>query len=260
MGLKGIAYVELRVTGANADLHSAFGPIIPNPAWRLVWALATLKNDKDEITIDGYLDHVQDPPGEALAAADRAPFEEELIRREYGVERFINGLAGKEAFRRYLFAPTCTICGIASGYTGEGPKTILPSVARVKLDFRLVPDLTPELTVELLRQHLDKRGFTDIEIVALGGEPPARSSVVSKLALAAQSAAKAVYEMDPVVYPNMAGSGPMYHLCDRFGIPAVGAGCGDSYSNIHAPNESIAVDDYFDHVLFIEELIDRFEE
>lgn len=260
MGLKGIAFVELRIRSANSDLHSAFGPIIPNPAWRMTWALSTLKNQRDEITIDGYLDHVVDPPKEALETADSVPFEEDSIKHEFGVDRFINDVTGREAVRRYLFAPTCTICGFESGYTGQGAKTVLPSTARAKLDLRLVPDLTPEIALRLLREHLDRRGFSDIEMIALGGEPPARSSVRSRVAVAARASAKAVYGTDPVVYPNMAGSGPMYHLCDRFGIPAVGSGCGDSNSNIHAPNESIAVDDYFDHILFIEELIDRFEE
>jgi acetylornithine deacetylase/succinyl-diaminopimelate desuccinylase-like protein len=260
MGLKGIAYIELRARGAKGDLHSAYGPIIPNPVWRLTWALASLKNERDEITIDGYLDHVAEPPQEALEAADSVPFEEALIKKDCEIEAFINGVTGKEAVRRYLFAPTCTICGIDGGYTGEGPKTVLPSTARAKVDFRLVPNLTPSLAERLLREHLDRRGFSDIEIVMLGGEPPARSSVTSKVALAARSAAEKIYGMPPVVYPNMAGSGPMYHLCDRFGIPAVGTGCGDSLSNVHAPNESIAIDDYFGHIRFMEELINRFKE
>ncbi len=260
MGLKGILYLELRVHGANLDLHSAYGPIVENPAWRLVWALSTLKNERDEITIDGYLDHVAEPPREALEAADAVPFEEDAIKESFGIPRFINGLTGSEAVRRYLFAPTCTICGLESGYTGEGAKTVLPSDARAKIDLRLVPNLTPELAERLLREHLDRRGFDDVEIRVLGGEPPARSPVDSAIATAARSAAKAVFQTDPVIYPNMAGSGPMYHLCDRFGIPSVGAGCGDARSNVHAPNESVAVDDYLDHMYFMEELIRTFKE
>lgn len=259
-GLKGILYLELSVRGANQDLHSAYGPIVVNPAWRLIWALSTLKNERDEITIDGYLDHVSEPPPESRRAADAVPFEEAAIRESFGIPRFINGLTGSEVVRRYLFAPTCTICGLESGYTGEGAKTVLPSDARAKIDLRLVPDLTPELVERLLREHLDRRGFEDIEIRVLGGEPPARSPVDSGIATAARAAAEAVFRTAPVIYPNMAGSGPMYHLCDRFGIPAVGAGCGDAQSNVHAPNESITVDDYLDHMYFMEELIRTFKE
>jgi len=260
MGLKGIAYFELTARGAKSDLHSAYAPIIPNPAWRLVWALATLKNEHDEIMIDGYLEHVVQPPAEAVEAADAVPFEEARFKADSGIDRFVAGVTGKEAVRRYLFAPTCTICGIESGYTGAGAKTVLPSVARAKVDLRLVPDLTPELAAELLRKHLDRHGYGDIRIELLGGEPPARSSIKSKVARAARAAAESVYGKDPVVYPNMAGSGPMYHLCDRFGIPAVGSGCGDSDSNVHAPNESISVEDYFTHVRFMGELIETFKE
>lgn len=260
MGLKGIAYVELRARGARRDLHSAYAPIVPNPAWRLVWALSTLKDEQDQITIDGYLDHVATPPPETIAAADAVPFDEERIKADYGIDRFLARVSGKEAVRRYLFAPTCTICGMDAGYSGEGAKTVLPSTARAKVDLRLVPDLTPDLAVGLLREHLARRGFDDIEVALLGGEPPARSPLDSRVALSARAAAERVYGVSPVVYPNMAGSGPMYHLCDRFGIPAVGSGCGDSLSNTHAPDESVAIEDYFAHLKFMEQLITQFTE
>lgn len=260
MGLKGIAYLELRAHGAHSDLHSAYAPIIPNPAWRLVWALATLKAPDDTITIDGYLDHLAQPPEEALDAADAVPFEEERIKGDYRIEEFVGNVTGKEAVRRYLFAPTCTICGFDSGYIGEGAKTVLPSTARAKVDLRLVPNLTPELATRLVREHLSRRGFADIEVALLGGEPPARSSIGSAVALAARRSAERAYGMPAVVYPNMAGSGPMYHLCDRFGIPAVGSGCGDSVSNVHAPNESVDIEDYFAHIAFMGELLEEFKE
>ncbi len=257
-GLKGIMYVELRLRYMPRDLHSANATIVPNAAWRLVWALSTLKNERDEITIDGYLDHVAPPPPEAIEAARGIPFEEDLLKQNFGIDSFINDVSGWEAVYKNLFTPTCTLCGLDSGYTGEGSKTVLPAQALAKVDFRLVPNLQPNLVVDLLRAHLDRRGFHDIEIIELGGEPPARSPVDSRVALAARRAAETVYGVKPVVYPNMAGSGPMYHLCDRLGIPAVSAGCGYSGSNVHAPDENIRLADLYDHIRFFGQLMREF--
>lgn len=257
-GLKGIMYVELRVQGAARDLHSSTATIVPNPAWRLVWALSTLKDEQDRLTIDGYLDHVAPPPPEAVAVAENIPFDEAALKQSYGIDQFINGVTGREAVYKNLFAPTCTICGLDSGYTGEGSKTVLPSRAMAKVDLRLVPNLQPDLVMRLLREHLDRRGFTDIELIDLGGEPPARSPVDSRVALAARRAAEIVYGQPPVVYPNMAGSGPQYYLCDHLGVPAVSAGCGYSGSNVHAPDENIRLADYLDHIRFMGELIRAF--
>src|SRR5205807_5714823 len=165
-GLKGIAYVELRVRAASKDAHSSLATIVPNPAWRLVWALATLKNERDEITIDGFMDRVRPPTAAELRALERLPFDEPGMLRIHGIKRFVRGLSGVELKKKHFFEPTCTICGIVSGYTGAGSKTVLPAVARAKIDFRLVPDLTPDKVTTLLRAHLDRRGFTAIDVVA----------------------------------------------------------------------------------------------
>ena len=247
-GLKGIAYVELHVRGAAKDAHSSLGTIVPNAAWRLVWALATLKNDRDEITIDGFMDKVRAPTAADLQALERLPFDEDATRRIHGITRFVRGLTGLELKKKHFYEPTCTICGIVSGYTGAGSKTVLPAVASAKIDFRLVPDLTPDIVATLLRAHLDRRGFTDIEVVAGHGESPSRWPTDSVAARAAVEACRATYGRDPVVYPLMAGSGPMAQVCDALRIPVVGFGSGNASSANHAPNENIAIADYVDHI------------
>jgi acetylornithine deacetylase/succinyl-diaminopimelate desuccinylase-like protein len=159
----------------------------------------------------------------------------------------------------YLHAtPTCTICGIESGYTGPGTKTVLPAEARVKLDFRLVPDLTPDLALELLRAHLDRRGFDDVEIERLNGEHPAKSPLDAAVVRAAAEAAEAVYGHPPLLNPWAAGSGPMYPLSTKLGIPAVFAGINGPGANAHSPNENIRLDLYFQGMRFMAELIERF--
>jgi acetylornithine deacetylase/succinyl-diaminopimelate desuccinylase-like protein len=248
LGLKGICYIDLTVRGARLDAHSSVGGIVPNAAWRLVWALATLKNERDEIIVDGFMEHVRNPSEADLAVLERLPFDEAGWKRIHGIDHFVGGLRGAALKRRYFLEPTCTICGLSSGYQGEGSKTVLPAVASAKVDFRLVPDLTPELVRELLRTHLDTRGFTDIEITPHHGERPSRWPPDSDVAKAAVAATRAAYGTEPVVYPLMAGSGPMAQVCDQLGIPAVGFGSGHAGSANHAPNENIAIADYIDHI------------
>jgi acetylornithine deacetylase/succinyl-diaminopimelate desuccinylase-like protein len=247
-GVKGIAYVELRARGASKDAHSSLATIVPNAAWRLVWALATLKNPSDEITIDGFMDAVRAPTAADRQLLERLPFDERGMLRIHGIKRFVRGLEGYELKKKHFFEPTCTICGILSGYTGAGSKTVLPAVASAKIDFRLVPDLTPEKVTDLLRAHLDRRGFEDVEVVPGHGEPPSRWPTDSVTALAAVEACRDTYGTEPVVYPLLAGSGPMAQVCDTLGIPVAGFGSGNAASANHAPNENIAIVDYIDHI------------
>jgi acetylornithine deacetylase/succinyl-diaminopimelate desuccinylase-like protein len=258
-GLKGIVYLELHAHGAARDLHSGAASIVENPAWRLVWALSTLKNERDEITIDGYAQHVRAPNALELEAASQIPFDTAAELEKFGVKAFINGVRDFEAVKKLYFTPTVTICGLLSGYTGPGGKTVLPNHAFVKLDFRLVPEQTPEIIVELLRKHLDARGFQDIEIRQVeAGEHVARSPLDSKIVRAARAAARTTYGREAIVYPTAAGSGPMYELCQQLGIPAVSAGASHADSGAHAPNENIRVADYFEGITFIHDLIKNF--
>jgi acetylornithine deacetylase/succinyl-diaminopimelate desuccinylase-like protein len=247
-GLKGIAYVELHARGANKDAHSSLGTIVPNAAWRLVWALATLKNSNDEITIDGFMDEVRPPTAGERELLERLPFDEEGMLRIHGIRQFVRGLEGYELRKKHFYEPTCTICGVVSGYTGTGSKTVLPAVASAKIDFRLVPDLTPDKVTKLLREHLARRGFDDVEVVPGHGESPSRWPTDSVTAKAAVDACRSAYGAEPVVYPLLAGSGPMAQVCDSLGIPVAGFGSGNAASANHAPNENIAIADYVDHI------------
>ena len=248
LGLKGIAYFDLRVRGTAKDAHSSLGTILPNAAWRLVWALATLKNERDEIVIDGLMDRVRKPDAADLALLEALPFDEPSTARIHGVRSFVRGLSGTPLKVKHFLEPTCTICGLTSGYAGAGSKTVLPAVASAKVDFRLVPDLTPKLVHELLRAHLDKRGYRDVEIVPQHGELPSRWPADTEVARASVAACRDAYGAEPVVYPLMAGSGPMAQVCDVLGIPVVGFGSGNAGSANHAPNENIAIADYLDHI------------
>ncbi len=258
-GLKGIVYVELHAHGAARDLHSSLAAIVPDPAWRLTWALATLKDADDHILIDDYASHVRAPTPAEIDALKTIPFDEAKTKADYAIPKFIRDLSGIELLTKYLYEPTCTICGLYSGYIGEGSKTVLPNHAFAKIDFRLVPNLSPDLVVDLLKQHLARRGFDEIDVILTEtGEEVARSALDSAIVRAAMDALAAVYPHPPVIYPTSAGSGPMYPLCQALNIPAVSAGCGWYDSRAHAPDESVRLADYFEGMVFVRELVERF--
>ncbi|CAN5206227.1 M20/M25/M40 family metallo-hydrolase [soil metagenome] len=258
LGLKGICYVDLTVRGTAADAHSSLGTILPNAAWRLVWALSTLKSATDEIAVDGLTGLVRPPRDADLALLEAIPYDEAELKRIHGIGSFIGGLSGTALKRKHFFEPTCTICGLASGYQGAGSKTVLPALASAKVDFRLVPDLTPEIVLRLLREHLDRRGFADVEIVPHHGERPSRWPADSLAARASIEACRDSSGHAPVVHTLMASSGPMAQVCDELGIPATGFGSGNARSANHAPNENIAVADYVDHIRAFGRFLERF--
>src|SRR6266571_540442 len=176
LGFKGIQFVELRAHGARADLHSKWGAIVPNPAWRLVQALATITSPKGVITIDGFSSHIAPISDEDAEVLKVIELDEAGLKHEFRITSWVRSMKGSALVKEHIFGPTCTICGIQTGHTEAGAKTVLPSTAMARLDFRLVPDLSPAIVIALLRQHLDRRGFRDIEIIELGSAPLAKSS------------------------------------------------------------------------------------
>jgi acetylornithine deacetylase/succinyl-diaminopimelate desuccinylase-like protein len=258
-GVKGILYVELRVRGANRDLHSAGAAVIENPAWRLVWALNTLKGPDERVLLEGFYDDVAPPSESDLAWADRSRPEEEAARLAgLGIKQYLLGLSGRELAVKSLFQPTCTICGLTAGYQGEGSKTVLPKVASVKLDFRLVPNQNPERVLASLKAHLAGHGFGDFEVLVHGAEPAGRTPMDASIARVLIETAREAYGVEPNVSPTQAGSGPMHWLVDELGIPTGSMGVGWHRANNHAPDESIKVDDYFENMKHVVLLMARF--
>jgi acetylornithine deacetylase/succinyl-diaminopimelate desuccinylase-like protein len=256
LGVKGICYVELSVKTAASDLHSMWGGVVPNAAWRLAWALNTLKDRDEHILVDGLMQRVRPPDEAERAHLATLPFDEEQIKKDFGFSGFVRDLTGVDLLVKHFYEPTCTICGMKSGYIDRGVKTVLPNSASAKVDFRLVPDLTPDLVVELLRSHLDRRGFEDVQIALLNSLHPARSSLDTSFVQACIGAARETYGSDPIVYPTSPGSGPLYTLSRE--TPAVMAGVAHANAHLHAPNENIYLEDYFQGIDFVGRLFDRF--
>jgi acetylornithine deacetylase/succinyl-diaminopimelate desuccinylase-like protein len=262
LGFKGIQFLELRAHGARTDLHSKWGAIVPNPAWRLVQALATITSPKGVITIDGFSSKIAPVSEEDAEALKAIELDEAGLKREFRIGGWMRSMKGPALVKEHIFGPTCTICGIQTGHTEAGVKTVLPSTAMARLDFRLVPDLTPALVLQLLRDHLDLRGFKDIEIIELGNAPLAKSSASSLVARAVIGSAAEVYGVPPLVYPMDPSSGPVGAVCGVSSPPTPVASFGISYSgsNPHGPDENIRLDDFLQSIKFIGRVIHKLGE
>ena len=259
-GTKGMLYVELRTKGASHGLHSMYGGLAPNPAWRLVQALRTIKDENGEITLDGLEELIEPPSKEDLKAIEEIPFDEPALKASWGVEAFDRNLTSKEALKEYLLRPTANIAGIQSGYTGPGSKTIVPSEAFVKMDFRLVAGQSPVPVLELLRSHLRKRGFENVEIVYLNGVEAAITPISSPVVRTAVETWRELGARDAVIYPTIGGSGPTSLVATELGIPTIMTGAVlNPESRIHAPNESVRLDDYFESVAYFASFFERFQ-
>jgi acetylornithine deacetylase/succinyl-diaminopimelate desuccinylase-like protein len=246
VGMRGICYVELRVRTAAQDAHSGLGgSIFANAAWRLVWALASLKGIDEHVRIPGFYDRVVPPTPRDLELLAALPDDAEDLKARYGLSGFLKGLTGGTALKRAaVFEPTCTICGLTSGYQLAGSKTVLPAYASAKVDFRLVPDQTPEEILGKLQAHLDAEGFADVEIAFLGGEAPGRVDPDHPFVRLAVDAAADVYAEPMRVVPIIGGSGPNHAFIEVLGVPIVTAGVGYPGAQVHAPNENMRIDDF----------------
>ncbi|WP_322791299.1 M20/M25/M40 family metallo-hydrolase [Bellilinea sp.] len=260
LGLRGLCYVELRVETANQDVHSGLGgSIFPNAAWRLVWALNTLKSPDETILLAGFYDKVRPPSKRDLELFELMPETADEYRNRYGIKEFLKGMTGGVELRvAESMLPTCTICGLTSGYQGPGSKTVLPARASAKVDFRLVPDQTPEDVLHQLRQHLDNHGFSDVQITYLGGEAPARTDVDHPFVKMVVESAAEVYGRPMQIIPMSGGSGPNHLFMEMLHVPIVTAGIGHPGSQAHAPNENIRLDLYLKGAKHIARILVQF--
>jgi acetylornithine deacetylase/succinyl-diaminopimelate desuccinylase-like protein len=260
LGLRGIFYVELSAETAKIDVHSGLGgSIFPNAAWRLIWALNTLKGPDEKILIPGWYDDVLPPSARDRALMGAMPEVNEEYKTRYGVKHFLKGLTGGTDLRiAEVFEPTCTICGLTSGYQGPGSKTVLPAKASAKVDFRLVPEQHPEKCAEMLRKHLDAEGFSDIEVNVLGGEPPARTDPDDPFIKLVVDTSAEVYGVPMELVPMVGGSGPNYPFVHDLHLPVATAGAGYPDTRAHAPNENIRLDLYLKHARHMARLLGEF--
>ena len=260
LGMRGICYVELSVETANQDAHSGLGgSIFPNAAWRLVWALNSLKGIDEHIRIPGFYDAIREVTPREKELFEALPDAGEDYKQRFGIKTFLKDLkGGLELKLAEVFEPTCTICGLTSGYQGSGGKTVLPARASAKVDFRLVPYQTPEEVVRLLRAHLDLEGFSDIDINFLGGESPAVTDPDHPFIKLVVESAREIYGRPQQIIPMIGGSGPNYIVQEYLRVPIASTGVGHPDSQAHAPNENMRLDLYLKGAKHITRILEEY--
>jgi acetylornithine deacetylase/succinyl-diaminopimelate desuccinylase-like protein len=260
LGVKGLLYVELRCKKAKEDLHSSYAPLAENPAWRLVWAMSTIKSPDDKILIKGWYDDVEPFSPAQSRLLGKIPFRGQNLLKEWGLKNFLKAKTNKEALKRYMTEPTCTICGFKTGYIGEGSKTVLPGSAMLKIDFRLVWNQNPKKQLRLLKEHLHSHGFDDIQVKPFGGLEPSFTEPSAPIAKAAEKAARIAYGNSAVVIPRNPASGPDYVFTKRLGMDSIWTGSGppSAYSHAHAPNEYTTTDHFLGGIRYIAAIIDSY--
>jgi acetylornithine deacetylase/succinyl-diaminopimelate desuccinylase-like protein len=241
LGMKGLLYVELIAKGPSMDAHSSLAVLIENPAWRLVYALSTMRGSDGRVLIKDWYSEVRPFTDQELSVIGSEPFDEQEFKQEYGVGRFVAGAKGTDAKKALVGMPTCNIAGFNSGYIGEGAKTVLPSEAMVKLDFRLVPDMVPEKQLERLESHLKDHGFSDIEVKLIHGEAAARTAISDPFVRQVEQAAKETFG-SAITSVSSAGTGPMYSFVKVLHAPCISVGSTYMFARIHSPNEFARID------------------
>lgn len=250
LGAKGLIEVELVSStekwgrGSKDDIHSSYKAELDSAVWHLVKALDTLvSEDGNDPAIDGWYEHVKPLTDrqKQLIAEKVAAGKEEDVKKLLGVQHWVRDLDYRAALERLAQEPTVNIEGMIAGYTGPGGKTILPSKATAKLDFRLVPDQTAADAEAKLKAHLAKRGFGDIEVKVSGGYDPTQTDENSSLI----KASVATYKeegMSVSLAPRLAGSWPGYIFTGApVSLPAGHFGTGHG-SRAHAPDEYYVIE------------------
>ena len=241
LGMKGLLCVELHAKCANVDLHSSLAALVENPAWRLVHALKSIRDENGCIKIKNWNNDIREFSPEELECIRREEFDVSSFKKNYGLTHIFNEDNLEETKKANVGGVTSNISGLFSGYIGEGSKTVLPSTAMAKLDFRLVPDMMPQKQFQLLREHLDNNGFKDIQLKFLSGEPACRIPINDSFVKLVE--ASAIEEYGQIVKSvSSAGTGPMWYFNNILGCPCVSIGCTYKYSRIHSPNEFVRID------------------
>ncbi len=247
VGLRGLAYMEVEVTGPNRDLHSGvYGGGVANPVNVLCKMIASLQDENNHITIPGFYDNVMVLSDAERAELNKAPFNVEAYKKDLDIND-IQGEKGYTTLERTGIRPTLDVNGIWGGYTGEGAKTVLPSKAYAKISMRLVPNQTSEEISNKFAEHFKKIAPASVKVKVShhhGGEPVVVSTS-SPAYLAAAKAMEETYGKKPIPTRG-GGSIPIVALFKSvLGLDSVLFGFGLDSDALHSPNEHYGLFNYY---------------
>jgi len=262
VGLKGLSYVEVEVTGPNRDLHSGvYGGAVGNPINILCDMIASMHDEKGRITIPGFYDKVQEMTDEYRKKMAEAPFNLEAYKKDLDIEE-VKGEEGYSTIERTGIRPTLDVNGIWGGYIGEGAKTVLPSKAYAKISMRLVPDQNSDEITELFTKHFMSIAPKSVKIKVTphhGGEPAVTPTDSIGYKAAVKAMAK-TFGKDPIP-TREGGSIPIVALFKEvLGLDSILMGFGLNEDAIHSPNESYGLFNYYQGIETISHFYGFFSE
>ncbi len=243
-GVRGVLDIELRARGANRDLHSGhWGGIVPNPLWTLVHLLATMKNERGEITIEGFYDNVQPLTQMEREALASLPINVDGVKQALELRR-LDEPQERGFFERQAAWPTLTINGIHGGYGGPGSKTVLPHEAIAKCDIRLVEAQTAQEILAKVKAHV-QRYAPDVTVTSHGGMDPSKTPLDSPYTEPLRQAMTVAQGAAPLLVPAKGASLPNYVFTKTLGIPVFCVPYANADEANHAPNENMEVARFF---------------
>lgn len=244
-GVRGGCCFNLTVRTAKAEAHTRLSAVVPNAAWRLCEALATLKDNEGRIAMEGFYDRVKWPDQEDQKILDEFPYDADMEKRNLGLAEYLAGTEGNEVKKKIYTEPCFCVCGLDAGGLFQKPKGIIPNVARAMLSFELVADMDPDLVERQLREHFCKHGFGDIEIESWGKNVPVKTPVGIPFTDQLREASEIAFGKPLVIEPLQLGPGPAHLFRSVWPeLPIVGIGPGNNSSNHHGPNENLKIEDY----------------
>lgn len=246
LGVRGMLYVELMAKGADWDNHSGNkGNIVPNPAWKLIDLLRTMRDENGRVLIEGFYDNVRKPTNTEKEVIKKLPFDREQVAEKIGYKNL--KMDGNTYYHKLTMEPTFNIAGFTSGYGGEGSKTIIPSKATLKMDMRLVVDQDPDEIYEKFSAHV-KKYAPDVEVRRLGDMKPSRTPADQEIVKVVTEAVKESYGMDPVLQPSLGGSLPDYVWTGILKLPSVVVPYANFDEGNHSPNENMGVENFLNGI------------
>ncbi|MBI4570100.1 MAG: dipeptidase [Planctomycetes bacterium] len=248
VGLRGILYTEIRVRGAAGDLHSGmYGGAAPNPLQAVAEIITACKDRGGKVLIPGFYGKVRRPSKTEISSWKRLPFSEKKFLKEEVGAAALTGEKGFSALERMWARPTFEVHGIRGGFTGEGAKTVIPAEAVAKVSMRLVPDQDPAAIMRLFAGHVAKVAPRGVKVTVrqAHGAPATLIDPDNRFIGAAVAALRDIFGKEPV-FVRSGGSIPVVGLfTSALNLPCVLMGWGLPDDNLHAPDEKLAVENYF---------------
>lgn len=240
-GVRGVLSFELRARGANRDLHSGnWGGIAPNPIWTLVQLLATMKNDRGEVTIDGFYDDVLPLTDLERQALDALPVDVDGVMRSLDLDE-LDQPVERGYYERLSAWPTFTINGFHGGYGGPGSKTVLPHEAIVKCDMRMVEAQTADDIFAKVEAHV-RTHAPSVQVIRQGSMDPSKTPLDSPFARPIIAGVTDAQGQEPLTVPALGGSLPDYVFTKTLGIPSFTVPYANADESNHAPNENLEIE------------------